>query len=56
MSDMREETIRIIVFDGKSSSWPAWEEKFLARAKRRGYKDLLLRKVSLGPTKDPVPI
>ena len=55
MSEVREETIKVVTFDGKKSSWPAWEEKFLARAKRRGYKDLLLRRVDLGPTNAEVP-
>ena len=55
MSEVREETIKVVTFDGKKSSWPAWEEKFLARAKRRGYKDLLLRRVDLGPTSAEVP-
>jgi gag-polypeptide of LTR copia-type len=39
-----ETSIKVIVFSGKSSDWIAWEEKFLARAKRRGYKELLLGK------------
>lgn len=35
-------TIRVIDFDGKPSNWEGWSEKFLARAKRKGYKKLLL--------------
>ena len=38
----KEKTIRVIPFDGSKSQWGVWEEKFLARAKRRGYKKLLL--------------
>jgi len=32
----------VIAFDGKLSEWPIWEEKFMARARRRGYKEFLL--------------
>ena len=56
MSDIKEENIRVITFDGKKASWPAWEEKFLARAKKRGYKDLLLKKVELRPTEEEIPL
>ena len=35
-------TIRIISFDDKKSSFRKWSKKFLAAAKSRGYKDILL--------------
>ena len=38
----KEKSIRIIAFVGKQSDWDGWSEKFLARAKRKGYKKLLL--------------
>ena len=36
-----KKTIRVISFSGKKSEWPIWEEKFLARAARKKYKDVL---------------
>ena len=38
----KEKSIRIIEFSGKQSDWDVWSEKFLARAKCKGYKKLLL--------------
>jgi hypothetical protein len=34
-------SIKIIPFSGKKADWTAWSEKFLARARRRGYKEYL---------------
>ena len=34
--------IRVIVFSGKQQDWTVWEEKFLARANKKGYKKLLV--------------
>jgi len=42
MSEPDDKPIRGIAFDGKLSEWPIWEEKFMARARRRGYKEILL--------------
>jgi hypothetical protein len=42
-----EKSIRVILFSGKTSDWISWEEKFLARAKRNGYKDILLGKIDI---------
>jgi hypothetical protein len=52
-----ETAIRVIQFSGKKVEWPTWEEKFLARAKRRNYKDLLLDKVKVpdATASDPDP-
>ena len=35
-------TVHVIKFNGKASNWDAWNEKFGAKATRRGYKNLLL--------------
>ena len=37
-----EQSIKVILFDGKKESWNVWEEKHLARAKKKGFKDVLL--------------
>ena len=37
-----ERPIRVIVFSGKQQDWSVWEAKFLARAKKKGYKNLLV--------------
>jgi len=45
MSDDRETTsIKVIPFSGKAVDWPVWSEKFLARARRKDYKKILLGK------------
>jgi hypothetical protein len=38
-------TIRVIPFCDKVEEWPIWSERFLAKAKRCGFKDLLLGKL-----------
>lgn len=48
--DQVETTIRVVLFNGNKSDWMMWDEKFLARARRRGYKDILL-----GRAKESVP-
>jgi tellurite resistance-related uncharacterized protein len=40
-------TIRVFPFYGKSEEWPTWSEKFLAKARRFGFKDVLLGKVKV---------
>jgi hypothetical protein len=35
-------TIRVIPFYGKSEEWPTLSERFLAKARRYGFKDVLL--------------
>jgi len=44
MSSTEDKAIRVITFDGKKTNWNVWEEKFLARARRKGFKSLLLGK------------
>jgi hypothetical protein len=39
--------IRVITFCGKVEEWPNWSERFLAKAKYCGFKDLLLGKFSI---------
>ena len=43
--------ILFLDFDGKANNWEGWSEKFLARAKRKGYKELLMGTKAI-PTKD----
>jgi tellurite resistance-related uncharacterized protein len=43
-------TIRVIPFYGKSEEWPTWGKKFLAKARRYGFKDVLLGKVKVPRT------
>ena len=43
-------TNRVIPFCGKGDEWPIWSEKFLAKAKRYGFKDVLLGMLSIPKT------
>jgi hypothetical protein len=45
MIDMND--IRVIPFCGKVEEWPIWSERFLSKAKRNCFKDLLLEKLSI---------
>jgi hypothetical protein len=40
--EKNEISIKVIGFSGKKKDWITWEEKLLSKAKRRGYKDVLL--------------
>ena len=42
--DQGTASIKVIPFSGKAIDWPIWSEKFLARARRKGYKVILLGK------------
>ena len=42
--------ILVIPFYGKSDEWPIWSEKFLAKAKRYGFKGVLFGKVTIPKT------
>ena len=42
MMQVDEKPIRVISFSGKQQDWTMWEEKFLARANKKGYKKLLV--------------
>jgi hypothetical protein len=48
MASASERTI--MRFDGKKTSWVAWEEKFLAKARPKGYKDILQGKTIIPQT------
>jgi hypothetical protein len=39
-----ESTIRVVMFNGKKSDWVAWEAKFLAKARQKGYKYVVVGK------------
>ena len=41
MSSEAERAIRVIPFSGKREAWNMWSKKFLARAKKLGYRDIL---------------
>jgi hypothetical protein len=43
MSDLS--AIQVLSFSGSKDKWPTWSEKFLAKAKLSGIKDVLLGKV-----------
>jgi hypothetical protein len=43
-------TLRVIPFCRKVDEWPIWSEKFLAKFRRYGFKDLLLGKLSIPKT------
>jgi hypothetical protein len=43
-------TIKVITFYGKSEEWHTWSEKFLAKARRYVFKDVLLGKVKVPRT------
>jgi hypothetical protein len=45
MTDLN--TIRVIPFCGKVDEWPIWCKKFLSKAKRFGFKDLLLGRLAI---------
>ena len=41
MSADSERAIRVLPFSGKKEEWNMWSKKFLARAKKLGYRDIL---------------
>jgi hypothetical protein len=41
-------------FTGKKEEWLTWSEKFLAKAKRSGIKDILLGKVTIPKTDEEI--
>jgi hypothetical protein len=44
---MRSIRTIVIPFCGNSDEWPFWSEKFLSKAKRYGFKDVLIGKLSI---------
>ena len=51
MDESDKTMVKISPFSGKQSDWNVWKEKFMARARRKGYKDVLLGKVDV-PAED----
>ena len=47
--DSKEVNFRLLPFDGKKENWLMWSEKFLAKAKKKGYKKILLGKETIPP-------
>ena len=47
MGEHDEQSIRVILFSGKKQDWSAWEERFLAKPRRKGFKRLLLGKETI---------
>ena len=45
MSDLSAN--RVLNFSGRKEKWPTWSEKFLAKAKHSGIKDVLLGKLQI---------
>jgi hypothetical protein len=44
MSDGVEKTIRVLPFSGKKDDFTMWSKRFLARARVRRYRDVMLGK------------
>ena len=42
-----EKSIKVIQFSGKHEDWNVWKEKFLAKANRKGFKEVLLGEVEI---------
>ena len=40
--DVKEVNFKHLPFDGKKENWLMWSEKFLAKAKKKGYKKIIL--------------
>jgi len=47
MSLIEEKNLKVVVFSGKQDDWKFWEVKFLARARRKGFKEILLGTVKI---------
>jgi hypothetical protein len=43
-----------LIFSKRKEEWPTWIEKFLAKAKRSGIKDVLLRNVAISKSSDVI--
>jgi hypothetical protein len=41
-----------LIFSGRKEEWPTWSEKFLAKAKHSGIKDVLLVKLQIRKTSE----
>jgi hypothetical protein len=47
--------MRVLNFSGRKEEWPTWSEKFLAKGKRSGIKDVLLGKLQTPKTSEVRP-
>jgi hypothetical protein len=45
--DDEKSSIKLAPFTGKQTDWSVWKEKFIARARRKGYKETLLGKTEV---------
>jgi hypothetical protein len=52
MSETYEIKKKYAYFSGKKKDWIPWEEKYLAKSKRYGHKDLLMSKVTIPKSSD----
>ena len=52
MSGETEKSIRVITFSGLEDEYEYWAMKFLAKAKKKKYKDILLGKVAVPKDSD----
>jgi hypothetical protein len=52
MSDISN--IRVLFSTGKKEEWSTWSEKFLAKARRQGIKEILLSKDTIPWTKKEI--
>jgi hypothetical protein len=46
--------IRVLNYTGKKEEWLTWSEKFLAKARRSGIKDMLLGKLTIPKTNEDI--
>ncbi len=47
MSLIEEKNLKVIIFSGKQNEWKFWEVKLLARARCKGFKEILLGTVAI---------
>jgi len=47
MSLIEEKSLKVIVFSSKQEDWKFWEVKFFARARRKGFREILLGTVKI---------
>jgi len=47
MSLIEEKDLKVIVFSGKQEDWKFWEVKFLARARHKGFREILPETVKI---------
>jgi len=47
MSVVEEKSLKVIAFSGKQDDWKFWEVKFLTRARRKGFREILLGKETI---------